>query len=106
MARRGYRLGNLPKRHPTRAVQTPKKPGKTGRAAAENWVGNRQVKRPRKSAFNRESARTALSCCVSSAVSAMGVPATDVIETPALEPPWLGIRRLAQRKASCAAALP
>ena len=36
----------------------------------------------------------------------MGVPATDVIETPAMEPPWLGIRRLAQRKASCAAALP
>ncbi len=38
-ARRGRNWNDLPKRHPTRGVQTPKKPGKTGRAAEKIGCG-------------------------------------------------------------------
>ena len=56
--------------------------------------------------FNREALEQHCRAASVQPSARLGVPATDVIETPAMEPPWLGIRRLAQRKASCAAALP
>ena len=56
--------------------------------------------------FNREALEQHCRAASVQPSARLGVPATDVIETPAMEPPWLGIRRLAQRNATCAAALP
>ena len=48
-------MGNLPKRHPTRGVQTPKKPGKTGLAAAKiGWeIGKLSGRENRRSMLRR-----------------------------------------------------